>query len=92
MTILSAKLTFHVLNAHSLKDKRMTARSLIDKVRHKFNVSIAEVDSQDAHQTLTLGLAVVSGEPSHARDMLNTIIRYMEAHTDAELVSVEMAK
>lgn len=89
MTVLSAKLTFQILHAQSLKDKRMVARSIIDKVRHKFNASIAEVDTQDLHQTLTLGVAVVSGEYSHAQDMLDEIIRYMEQNTDAELTLVE---
>ncbi len=92
MTILSAKLTFYIPQAHSLKDKRMVARSIIDKGRHKFNASIAEVESQDAHQTLTLGIAVVSGEHAHARNMLDEIVRYLEENADAELVDVEDEK
>lgn len=90
MTTLSAKLTFFIPYAHSLKDKRMVARSLIDKTRHKYNAAVAEVGAQELHQTLTLGVAVVSGEASHARNMLDEIIRYMEETTDAELVSVEI--
>ena len=89
MTTLSARLTFLIPHAGSLKDKRMVARSLIDKARHRFNVSVAEVDTQDIHRTLTLGVAVVSGQHAHARNMLDEIIRYMEEHADAELVSVE---
>jgi len=89
LTTLSAKLTFYIPHAGSLKDKRTIARGLIDKTKHKFNVAVAEVDTQDAHQTLTLGVAVVSGEFSHAGNMLEGIIRYMEGITDAELISVE---
>jgi len=89
MTTLSAKLTYHVPHALSLKDKRRVARGLIDRVRNKYNASVAEVDTQDAHQTLTLGIAVVSGEYTHARIMLDDIIRYMERTADAELVSIE---
>ena len=90
MTTLSAKLTFHVSHAQSLKDKRMVARSLVDKTRKKYNASVAEVDTQEAHQILTLGIAVVSGEHSHAQNMLDDIVRFMERNTDAELVSVIM--
>lgn len=86
MHTLSAKLTFHIPYAASLKDKRQIRRSLIDKTRQKFNASIAEVDTQDLHQMLTIGIAVVSGEATHAQDSLDEIIRFMEAHTDAELV------
>jgi len=89
MTTLSAKLTFQIPYAQSLKDKRMVARSLIDKTRRKYNASVAEVSTQETHQILTLGIAVVSGEHSHARNMLDDIIRFMERNTDAELVSVE---
>ena len=87
MTTISAKLTFQIAYAGSLKDKRMVARSLIDKTRKKYNVSVAEVDTQEVHQILTLGIAVVSGEHSHARNMLDDIIRFMERNTDAEMIS-----
>jgi len=89
MITFSAKLTFHIPYAQSLKDKRAVARGLIDKTRNKYNASVAEVDTQEAHQVLTLGVAVVSGEHSHARDMLDDILRFMERNTDAELTSVE---
>jgi uncharacterized protein YlxP (DUF503 family) len=89
MTALSAKLTFYIPQAHSLKDKRKVVRSIIDKARRKFNASVAEVDTQDAHQTLTLGVAVVSGEHAHARNMLDEIVRFMEEIAEAELVEVE---
>ena len=88
MTTFSAKLTFYIPYAQSLKDKRTVARGLIDKTRSKYNASIAEVDTQEAHQILTLGIAVVSGECSHARDMMDDIIRFMERNADAELTSI----
>ena len=91
MTTLSAKLTFYIPYSQSLKDKRMVSRSLIDRVRHKYNASISEVDNQDSRQTLSLGVAVISGSAAHAREMLNNITRYMETSTDAELMSVEEA-
>jgi len=89
MYTLSAKLTFHIPHAASLKDKRQVRRSLIDKTRQRFNVSIAEVDTQDMHQTLTIGVAVVSGEAAHAQRTLDEVIRFMEEHADAELTGIE---
>ena len=78
MHIRSAKLTFYIPHAASLKDKRQVCRSLIDKTRQRFNASVAEVDSQDLHQTLTIGISVVSGDAAHAQNSLDEIIRYME--------------
>ena len=89
MTVLSAKLTFYIPHAASLKDKRRVSRSLLDKTRQRFNVSVAEVDTQDMHQTLTVGVALVSGESAYARRSLDEIIRFMEEHVDAELIRVE---
>jgi len=88
--ILSAKLTFHIHHVDSLKDKRQVSRSLIEKTRKRFNVSVSEVDTQDVHRTLTFGIAVVSGEMSHAQNSLDEIIRFMENNPDAELVGVEI--
>lgn len=88
MHILSAKLTFIIPHATSLKDKRQVSRSLIDKTRRKFNVSVAETGAQDVHKTLIVGLALVSGSPGHARESLEEVIRFMEANTDGELVEI----
>ncbi|MCL2059754.1 MAG: DUF503 domain-containing protein [Oscillospiraceae bacterium] len=89
MYTISAKLTFWIPHAGSLKDKRQVGRSLIDKTRRRFNASVAEVDTQDVRQTLTVGVAVVSGEAAHARHCLDEIVRFMEATADAELTGVE---
>jgi len=88
MVTLSAELTFYIPHANSLKDKRTVARGLIEKTRQKYNAAIAETTTQDAHQTLTVGVAVVSGEFSHAVNMLDDIIRFMERIADAELISM----
>jgi len=89
MFVLSAKLTFYIPHAGSLKDKRQVCRSIIDNTRQKFNVSVAEVDTQDLHQTLTIGISVVSGDIAYAQRSLDEIIRYTEDNTDEELVEVE---
>ena len=88
MYSLSAKLTFYIPYAASLKDKRQVCRSLMDKTKKRFNAAIAEVETQDIHQTLTIGIAVVSGDAAHAQNSMEEIIRYMEEHADAELTEV----
>ena len=85
----AAKLTFYIPHAASLKDKRQVCRSIVDRARHRFNAAIAEVDTQDAHRTLTIGIAVVSGEAGHAQRSLDEIIRFMEENADGELMEIE---
>ncbi|MCL2588866.1 MAG: DUF503 domain-containing protein [Oscillospiraceae bacterium] len=87
----SAKLTFHIPHAASLKDKRQVCRSLIDKTRRRFNAAVSEVDTQDMRQTLTIGIAVVSGDYAHTRQSLDEIIRFMEEQVEAELVGVDLS-
>jgi len=89
MYVKSSKLTFYIPQSASLKDKRQVRRSLVDKTRQRFNAAVAEVGTQDVHQTLTIGVAVVSGDASHAQNMMDEIVRYMEGHTGAELTAVE---
>ena len=91
MIIHAAELVFSIPGAQSLKDKRQVSRSLIERAKKRFNAAIAEVGAQDRHQTLILGVAVVSSEASHARDMLEAIIRFMESSPEAELISVQDA-
>jgi len=89
MHTLTAVLTFYIPHATSLKDKRQVCRSLVDKTRQRFNASVAEVDTQDVHQTLTIGVAVVSGDFSHAQSSLDEVVRFMEKSAAAELIKVE---
>ena len=90
MHVVSAKLTFYIPQALSLKDKRQVSRSLIDKARQKFNASVAEVAAQELCQTLTVGVAVVSGDAAHAQDSMDSIIRFMDKNAEAELLEAEM--
>ena len=90
MTTLSAKLKLYISSATSLKDKRQVRQSIIAKIRQKFNLSIAEVDTQDIHQTLTIGVAVVSTDRNYAQQMIDEIVRFVEENAEAELVEIEM--
>ena len=89
MYIFSARLTFSIPGAGSLKDKRQIRRSLIEKTRQRFNVSVSEVGAQETHKTLIIGVAVLSGEIAHAQNSLDEVIRFMENNPNAELTAVE---
>jgi uncharacterized protein YlxP (DUF503 family) len=71
----------------SLKGKRQVVKSILGKVRSKFDVSIAEVDDNDKWQICSLGLTVVSNDAGHAHKMLETINDYIENLYLAEVTS-----
>ena len=68
---------------HSLKEKRMVVRSLCDRVRNRFNVSIAEVEAQDLHQRIVLGIACVAGDAAQIDSILDHVLNFMEGASDA---------
>jgi hypothetical protein len=57
----------------SLKDKRMVVRSLKDRIRHRFNVSVAETGQQDVWTRAELSVAVVAGEQAFAESVLEKV-------------------
>ncbi len=76
--------------ARSLKDKRQVVRSIKDRLRHRFNVSVAEVEEQDHLQLAVLGLAMVSNDTHHVRTTLDQIVQALRGHPVAELVDHEV--
>ena len=79
MLISAMTVTVALPLAHSLKDKRMTAKSLIARVQNRFKVSAAEVEAQDEWCTLVLGLAVVANERRHGEQVLEEALQFIEA-------------
>lgn len=73
---------------HSLKEKRNIVKSICSRVGNKFNVSIAEIDEQNTHQTIVLGLAYVSINRVRADRIFEHIINFVEDNTDAEIVDI----
>lgn len=74
---------------HSLKEKRMEVKSLIAKLRSKFNISAAEVDEQDIHQTIVIGIASIAANSSQADSIIDNILDFIESNSEAEIVSVD---
>ena len=75
----------------SLKDKRKTLRSIVHRVRSRFNVAIAEVDRNDSWQVATLGITCVSNDSGHANEMLSRVVSYVRVcRGDAVLADYEV--
>ena len=70
----------------SLKDKRQVLLSLKDRLRNKFNLSVAEVDGQDLWQKSVLGLACVANETRHVHQVLDQALNVIRAMPAVEIV------
>jgi uncharacterized protein len=75
--------------ADSLKDKRQVIKSLIEVIRRKFNVSVAEVGENDVWRRAQLGFAVVSNEGALISEMLDKIVREIDNELRCELTHRE---
>ena len=79
MVVGVARVTFGLPGNRSLKGKRKVMKSLIDRTRHKFNVSVAEVAAQDAHDRGVIGVAVAGGDSRVINSLLDHITGFMES-------------
>jgi len=84
------ELDLRIPDAQSLKDKRMYLRSLCDRIRNKFNVSIAEVDGGNAHRHAVVGIAHVSNEQKFSNQVLSKIVNLVEQERGIELVDYHL--
>jgi hypothetical protein len=75
-----------VHESSSLKSKRRVVKSILGRVRSKFDLSIAEVGDQDKWQKCRLGFAVVTNEGGQAHSMLEAVLGFVESLQLAEVV------
>jgi uncharacterized protein YlxP (DUF503 family) len=62
----------------SLKEKRSIVKSLINRARNKFNISIAEVDHHDNKRTAVIGISLISNEGRFINEQFETVIKFMQ--------------
>lgn len=88
MFIASARYDVIVPSSASLKDKRQVIRGLVDRLRNRYNVSVAEIDGQDSWQRATIGVACVSSRQYYARQIIDTVTRHVEGCIDLEIAEM----
>ena len=74
---------------HSLKEKRMIVKSLIARLQNKYHVSAAEVDEQDTHQIIVIGVAAIVPHNAMADSLMDDISLFIEENTEAEIIDEE---
>jgi uncharacterized protein YlxP (DUF503 family) len=90
MLIGSLRIRLLLRESRSLKDKRQVVRSIKDRLRNQFNVSVAEVEGLDNRQLAILGVAMVSNDAHHIKSALGQVVQAVRCHPVAELLDHEM--
>ena len=67
---------------HSLKEKRMIVKSLITRLQNKYHVSAAEVDEQDTHKIIVIGVAAIVPHNAMADSLMDDISLFIEENTE----------
>jgi uncharacterized protein YlxP (DUF503 family) len=80
----------HLPDVGSLKGKRHVLKGLKERVRHRFEVSVAEVDHHDIWQRATLAVACVSHDPRHANEVVSKAVDFIEASIEGHVIDVSV--
>jgi uncharacterized protein YlxP (DUF503 family) len=81
----------HVPASRSLKAKRAVVRPIVDTLRHRYHVSVAEVDHQDRWQRAAIAVAVVAESNHHLTEVLDTLERFVRSSPDVEVIDLTAA-
>lgn len=79
-----------LFESNSLKEKRHIVKSVIERVKSRFNVSIAEVGELDKWQVAEIGFSCVTNSRRHADEIINNVLKFIEADGRFDVTAFEM--
>ena len=89
MRVVVLTVTLYVSWVHSLKEKCMEIKSLLQRLCNKFNVSACETSEQDMIQTLVISVVSIAANPSQADSIADNILAFMKGSTEAEVTAID---
>jgi uncharacterized protein YlxP (DUF503 family) len=90
MIVAAACITLLIPDNDSLKGKRKVVKSLIDKVRHKFEAAVAEVGDNDLWQKARVGVALVGNDSQLLNTRLSQIMKFVENQYQVEIIDSQV--
>jgi hypothetical protein len=85
----TCRVDLHIPGSGSLKAKRLVLKRLKDRIRHKFNVSVAEVGDFDLWQRSTVAVAVVSRDGRFANRVISRVLDLIESEKNISIIDIE---
>jgi uncharacterized protein YlxP (DUF503 family) len=86
-----ARVSLRIPENMSLKGKRQVVKSIIGRVKSRFDVAVAEVDDNDAWQLATIGICAISNDKRHSNQVLSKVVNFIEkGHFDAEILDYDI--
>ncbi len=87
--IAIVRFELHIPQSRSLKERRAAVKPVVEGLRQRFSLSVAEVGFQDKWQRALIGTAVVSGSPAHAAEVVATVERWVWGRPDVEVCAFD---
>lgn len=88
MNILAIRIDLRIPGARSLKDKRFILKSIKDRIKNRFNVSVAEVEYTDLWQRAQVGIAFVSRDYRFGEKVTAKMLNLIESEPRVEVLDV----
>ena len=85
MHVAVVRFQLHIPESRSLKQKRAAVKPIVEGIRHRFSLSVAEVGYQDKWQRALVGVAVVSESQAHAAEVVDSVERWVWSKPDVEV-------
>ncbi|MDE0087038.1 MAG: DUF503 domain-containing protein [Candidatus Poribacteria bacterium] len=89
MHIGVCKIKLYLPESQSLKEKRRVIKSIIARLKNRFNVAIAEIEAQDVHQSAVLGAVTVANEVKFVDKILAQCVKFIEENSSVVLIDYE---
>ena len=89
MYVGCCSIKFFLHGNHSLKGKRQIVRKLKDRLKNRFNVSVAEIGNQDVWQSLHMGIVAVNSDPKYLEGQVNRVVDAIEKMHLAEITDCQ---
>jgi uncharacterized protein YlxP (DUF503 family) len=89
MHLAALRIVLHIPQSRSLKEKRHVLRALKDRLKNKFNISVAEVDDNDLWQRAVIGVAIVSNDGHFVDQVLSGVESFVSSNPDVVIVDIE---
>ena len=78
-------------DTQSLKQKRSVVRPIVAELQRRFAVAVSETAHHDLYRRTQIGVAVVSGAPSHCTEVLDSVERWLDGRPEADLIGTQRA-
>jgi uncharacterized protein YlxP (DUF503 family) len=90
MNVGVARVSLRLPENMSLKGKRQVLKSISGRVRHRFEVAVAEVDDNDAWHRATIGICCISNDRRHSNQVISRAVDFIvNGHFDIEVLDYE---